>query len=68
MDWTLSLFENKLKIVVFANEVKQSSSIFDWSSDLDCFANARNDGLLINFIKRAKVQIELVIYFLCIWV
>ena len=57
-NWTLAIFKHKAKNVVFANEVKQSRPIFNWNSELDCFANARKDGLLINFIKMAKVQLN----------
>jgi hypothetical protein len=35
------------QIIVFANEVKQSSSELRSDSELDCFANARKDRLFI---------------------
>jgi hypothetical protein len=58
MNWTLAFFENRFKNIVFTNEVKQSRPIFNWKSELDCLANARKDGLLVNPIKMAKVQMN----------
>jgi len=55
---SLAIFKNDIKNVVVANEVKQSRTEFQLGIDLDCFANARKDGSLIDFIKMAKLELK----------
>ncbi len=59
--WTLSNFKNTLKNVVFANDVKQSNRPI--IRPLDCFANARKDGLLTSFVKVAKILLGFISLF-----
>ena len=60
------IFKSAFKNIVFMNKLKQSELIFNSKSDLNCFANTSQYGILTYFIKITKVRNILFSYFLLI--